>query len=143
LKSVGVTFACLLRENLEDEVAAFRADVWQDEPVFLDKDLVFYHAIAGGSANAWTVEQWKEYSASADPTIVAQRHSIRERAAGFMTPEHHNMVGQGLTLGGVYVVRAGGAVEWAHHENVVGSTSESVELLAAAQRAAGVLESRI
>lgn len=130
--------ACVLRENLPEEVAAFRDDVWTEEPIFLDHKFQLFAAIAGGIANEITVEAYM--SSVKSPTDQDKENQAKAKllSEGYMNAEHHNMVGQGLMTGGVYVVRCGGAVEWAHFESFVGDTADPAEVLAAAKAAAAV-----
>lgn len=136
LKSLGVGMACVLRENLPEQVAAFQADVWQGEPIFLDPNLQLFSAIAGGERNEKTVEEYMKTVNTPTPEDKANRDRALALAEGFMSPEHHNTVGAGLVLGGVYVVRKGGAVEFAHHESFVGDTADAADIVGAASRAA-------
>lgn len=128
--------ACILRENLPAEVEAFRQDVWQDEPIWLDHKFQFFNALAGGKANEITREAYMASRTDPTPTDKANQAKASLLAEGYMTPEHHNTVGQGLMTGGVYVVRRGGAVQWAHHESFVGDTCDPSDVVQAATQAA-------
>lgn len=136
LRALGVRLACVLRENLPEEVAAFRADVWQGERVFLDPQLRLFDAIAGGNRNEKTPEEYMKTVNAPTAQDKANRERALTLAEGFMGKEHHNTVGAGLVLGGVYVVRRGGAVEFAHHESFVGDTADPADIVGAAARAA-------
>lgn len=131
--------ACILRQNMPKEVAAFREDVWQGEPIFLDNQYQFFSAIAGGKPNEKSMKEYTESFKNPSPQDTANMERAMRLADGFMTPEHHNMEGtdnHNMT-GGVYVVRRGGAVEWAHHESFAGDTADAADILGAARRAAG------
>lgn len=136
LKALGVKMACVFRENIPKEVAAFREDVWKGEPMFLDHQFQFFSAIAGGKPNEKTIREYMESVKNPSPQDVRNRERSMALADGFMTPEHHNMVGQGLMTGGVYVLHRGGAVEFAHHETFGGDTAEAADILGAARRVA-------
>jgi len=130
-----MSMACVLRENLPEEVAKFQADVWEGEPVFLDAQHQLFKAIAGGEANETTKEAFMKTVNDPNAEEKAQRERASKLAEGFMTPEHHNMVGQGLMMGGVYVLRKGGAVEFVHHEQYVGDSCDAGDVVDAAGRA--------
>lgn len=136
LKAFGAKLVCVFRENLPEEVAAFQADVWQGEPMFLDSQFQLFGALAGGEPNVWTNEGFMKTIKEPTPEEKVDRDRATALSAGFMTAEHHNMVGKGLMMGGVYVVQKGGAVEYAHHEQFVGDTVEDGEIVVAAVRAA-------
>lgn len=127
--------ACILRENVPSEVAAFRADVWQGESIYLDHKFQFYHALGGGKPFEMTIEEFQATRTSPTPVDETNNAKAKSLAEGYMTPEHHNLVGQGLMTGGVYVVRLGGAVEWTHHESFVGDTADPADIIEAATRA--------
>lgn len=136
LKAFGAKIACVFRENLPEEVAKFQADVWQGEAMFLDSQFQLFGALAGGTPNVWTLEGFMKTVRDPTPEEKVDRDRASALADGFMTAEHHNMVGSGLMMGGVYVVQKGGAVEYAHHEQFVGDTVENGEIVVAAVRAA-------
>ena len=127
---------CILRENLPTEVEAFRKDVWQDEPIFLDHQFAFFKTIGGGEANEKTVAEFLAQRKAPSPADKANQAKALHLAEGYMTPEHHNMIGQGLMTGGVYVVQRGGALQWAHHESFAGDTCDPKNVVQAAKRAA-------
>lgn len=127
--------ACILRENLPSEVEAFRKDVWQDEPIFLDHQFAFFKAIGGGEANEKSIKEFLAQMKAPSPADKANQSKAMRLAEGYMTPEHHNMIGQGLMTGGVYVVQRGGALQWAHHESFGGDTCDPEEVVQAAKAA--------
>jgi len=128
--------ACIFRENVPTEVEACRKDVWQEEPIFLDHQFLFFKAVAGGKANETSVEEFM--AKMKNPSSMDKENQARAShlAEGYMSKEHHNMIGQGLMTGGVYVLRRGGALEWAHHEGFAGDTVDPAEVVQAAKRAA-------
>lgn len=131
-----MNIVCILRENLPSEVEAFRKDVWQDEPIFLDHQFAFFKAIGGGEANEKTVQEFLAARKNPSPADKANQSKAMHLAEGYMTPEHHNMFGQGLMTGGVYVVQRGGAMQWAHHESFGGDTCDVDGVVQAAKMAA-------
>jgi len=130
-----MNMACVLRENLPEEVAKFQADVWEGEPMFLDAQHQLFKAIGGGMPNETTREAFMKTVNDPNAEEKAQRERASKLAEGFLSPEHHNAVGQGFMMGGVYVLHKGGAVEWAHQEQYVGDTSDAADVVAAAGRA--------
>jgi len=133
--------AAVLRENLPEEVEAFREDVWKEEPIFLDSKFALFGAIAGGTPNEADAEnfmaQFGLYAeGKADADFTANINKAMALADGYMDEKHHNSVGAGLMTGGIYVLRKGGEVQWAFHEKSVGNTADAADVLAAAKDAA-------
>lgn len=138
---MGFKLACVLRENIPAEVANFRGNVWQEEPILLDHQWQFYAAVAGGKPNSYDLAEYIKNMQNPTPESKRRQEEGQRRAtyggAKFMKPPYHNMVGQGLMMGGLYVLRRGGGVEWAHHEEFPGDTiTDTADFVAAARRAA-------
>lgn len=135
LKSLGVKMVSVLRENLPTEVQAFQEDVWKDEPIYLDHQFQFFSALGGGEPNQVPMTYWVENTGKPSDEFKEKTEKSMKLAEGFMTKQHHNTIGQGLMTGGLYVLRQGGVVEFAHQEAFPGHTVDAFEVLAAAQRA--------
>lgn len=129
--------ACIFRENLPSEVQAFRKDVWPEEPIYLDHQYQFFAALGGGKLPEVPMEYWIKNSKTPSDEFKAKMAKSLALAEGYMTPDHHNLIGQGLMTGGVYVMRKGGEVEFAHAEGFPGHTADPADIVAAASRAAG------
>lgn len=145
LKALGVGMAVLLRENLPSEVKAFREDVWREEPIYVDGSFAMFSALAGGTPNNVNGKYFKTQfvafqsgKAEADFTMNIQKSLAL--ADGYMDDKHHNNMGQGLMMGGIYVLRKGGEVQWAFHEANVGHTADAADVLEAAKKAAAPKE---
>ena len=67
-------------------------------------------------------------------TAHARRTHVRESNR---TVERSNLVGDGLTFGGLLVVRKGGKVEYAFQEETFGDHAPPEDVLDAARKAAG------
>lgn len=124
-------------------MANFRQNVWQEEPIVLDHQWHFYGAIGGGKPTVYDLQEFLKKRQNPTPESKRQQEEGVRRTVysgeKFMKPPFHNMIGQGLMMGGVYVLRRGGAVEWAHHETFPGDTiTDTAEFAAAARRAAAV-----
>jgi len=133
--------AVVLRENLPEEVEAFREDVWKEEPIYLDSSFALFGAIAGGTPNvadsdAFMAQFGKYAEGKADADFTANVNKAMALAEGYMDDKHHNMVGDGFMTGGIYVLRKGGEVQWAYQEKEIGHTGEAAAVLAAAKEAA-------
>lgn len=110
-------------------MAAFEKDVWPGGEIWLDKDLAFFKALGGGSYEQKSLLAFLA-KAAVPGTQVRQNMAASK---GYAT----NLVGEGLIVGGLLVLRQGGEVEYAHREEEIGSHAPLEEVLAAAQRASG------
>lgn len=124
-----VRLVCIVKEDLDGEVEDFVREVWPDGEVFLDEKMAFFSALGGGSVS---------------------RRSLMALLWGFVNPfanlrrdwkrsefvKHHNLKGDGANMGGLYVVREGGALEWAHREADFGDAAPLDRVLEAARAAA-------
>lgn len=134
--------AAILRENLPSEVKAFREGVWTDEPIYLDSSFALYSAIGGGKPKETSKKYFSTQSAlmregKADADFVANIQKSMKLADGYMDPKKgHNMLGQGLMQGGVYVVKKGGEVQFVHQEGFIGHTADVADIIDAAKTAA-------
>jgi len=117
-----------VKEDLEDEVANFAAKHWQDGEIYLDPDLSFFKAIGGGDLNQFSLIGFLM-------GMLSPSNPVRVKAGETSKKTPGNMKGEGLITGGVYVIRHGGAVEYAHLEAEIGDTAPIDEVIAAAQRA--------
>jgi hypothetical protein len=106
LKAAGASrIVALVKEDIGEEVAAFRAGYWSQE-VFLDADKRFFLALGGGQAHV-------PYSAAGFVAMMlnpfAKTRSKSSMARASVKKVEGNMtVGEGLITGGVYVVRQDG-----------------------------------
>merc|ERR1712217_304744 len=138
---MGVGMAAVLRENIPSEVEAFREDVWKDEPIYLDSSCGFFAAVAGGSPNNADATYWMTQfglfsKGEADADFTANTNKALALAAGYMDEKHHNPIGEGFMMGGIYVMKKGGEVQWAFHEKAVGLTADPADVIAASKAAA-------
>lgn len=139
LKKLGVNMAAVLRENIPSEVEAFSKNVWPDEPVYLDSTFALFGAIAGGKPNEvdkdYFMEQFGKFQeGKADEAFAADLGKALQLADGYM--DRNNMIGEGFMTGGVYVLKQGGEVQWAHFEPKVGHTADAADVISAAKLAA-------
>jgi len=128
-----------LRENIPAEVEAFRKNAWKDEPIYLDSSFAIFGAIAGGTPNEINAGYWMEQfgkfqEGKADEKWAANWGKVLQQAGEKMALT--NMVGEGFMTGGVYVLKQGGAVQWAFQEVELGLTADAAEVLSAAKQAA-------
>jgi len=141
LKKLGVGMAAVLRENIPDEVERFKKNVWHEEPIYLDSSFALFGSIAGGTPNEINAEYFMEQfgkfpEGKADEKFTANMGKAMKLADGYMGDDKHNMVGAGFMTGGIYVLKQGGAVQWAHHEPDIGLTADAADVVSAAKLAA-------
>lgn len=112
--------SCTVKEDLKDEepgeVEAFRKGYWPDAPIYLDQDMAFYKAIAGGT----------ETQSSLAGFLMKFFNPFSQVTKNFKKAKgvDGNMKGEGFIHGGVYVVKKnaqkGDAPVYAHHEAEIG-----------------------
>lgn len=126
LDKLGVGLVCVVHEWIQREVDAFVAGFWPG-PLYHDVDKAFYKALNGGTVlrgSLWGLTcpwspEWKR--------IHAASKNVKE----------HNVVGDGLTMGGAMVVGSGSqGVVWMHVEESIGLVPGPEEVLEAARKAA-------
>ena len=123
LEKLGVHLVAVLGEDLPEQVSEFKQKHWGGE-VYLDQEKALFAALGGGVVRRGSLLSflnpfaplWKNVSASKGVT--------------------GNFVGDGLTFGGLLVVRKGGDVEYAFQETTFGDHAPQEDVLAAAKRAA-------
>jgi hypothetical protein len=125
--AAGVSLACVLHEWRAAEVEAFAPTYWGG-PLFYDEAKAFHAAVHGGRLRRGNVLDLL------NPFSAAWRAIRRAKEAGRVTDS--NLVGDGLTLGGVLVIAKGGAVVAAFPETTFGDHAPLEELVAAAEKAA-------
>ena len=122
---------CIVKESLAGEVAAFEEDVWPGGEIYLDSTMEFFKALGGGDYQQKSLAEFL-LKVAIPGTVINQN---MKKGEGYKA----NMKGEGLIVGGVYVFRQGGDIEFAHREEEIGSVAEPDDVVAAAQRAsAGV-----
>lgn len=121
----SVRLVCVVHEWKEREVEAFRA-YWGGE-IFFDPAKAFYSAVHGGKIRRGNVVDLL------NPFSRAWKNMRRAKAGG--TVQDSNLVGDGLTMGGVMVFKKGGAVAYQFAEETFGDHAPFDELLSAATSA--------
>jgi len=118
---------CVVKEDLGDEIAEFAKDVWPGGEIYLDKELAFFKAAGGGEVEQKGLLLF--LAKYLTPGTIIKR-SMAE-AKGYKM----NLVGEGLIVGGLFVLRKGGAVEYAFREEEIGMHAPLDAVVAAAGRA--------
>jgi len=124
LEACGVRLVAVVHEELPEQIAEFKGEFWPGGELYLDSAKAFYGACGGGEVRRGALSSffnpfsriWKNVKAS-------------EGVKG-------NLVGDGLLLGGLLVVRKGGEVEYAFQEKTFGDYAPPEEVLEAARAAA-------
>lgn len=128
LQRMGVNLACLLHEALPKEVASFAPAYWPG-PLYLDTTKAFYRALGGGEVLQASLTSMLNPFGAVWRRIMEARKVVAE----------HNVIGDGLTLGGLMVLAPGQkSPVFVHVESEMGLHADHGDVLAAAQRAAGV-----
>ena len=118
----------VLKENIPAEVEAFR-HFWPAD-LFLDEAQGFYKALGGGQVHHKSLIMFLLRFFSPLQNRL-QENAKRTKNGGF----EGNLKGEGLITGGLYVMRRGGAMEYAFREEEIGDHAPLDEVLAAAERA--------
>ncbi|KAF8058031.1 prxl2a [Scenedesmus sp. PABB004] len=126
LEAAGLRVVCIVHEWIDREIAAFAPAFWGGE-VFFDKDKAFYKLFGQGSLRTGSA------LAMLNPFHPAWRRILdaRKRVA------ESNVVGEASVLGGLLVVKRGGAVAWMHPEVSFGDFPPTADVVAAAKAAVG------
>jgi hypothetical protein len=134
MKSAGAArVVALVLEDIENEVADFRAGFWPEE-VFLDEEKQFYLALGGGQEN-------RTYSLAGFVYMMLNpfyRTRIKDEVNTALEKGiEGNLTGEGFINGGVYVIRPDGKPSYASPEENMGdwaSLDEVIEGVKAAVR---------
>jgi len=124
-KANNVRLVCVLHEWKEREVEAF-TEYWQGE-IFFDEAKAFYAAVHSGKVKRGNVIDLL------NPFSRAWKNM--RRATKGATVKDSNLIGDGMTLGGVMVFRAGGEVQYSFPEATFGDHAPFDELVKAAKQA--------
>jgi|Transcript_41886 hypothetical protein len=121
----------VLKENIPAEVEAFRT-YWPGD-LFLDEAQGFYRAVGGGEPYRHSLIMFLLKLICPFPSRL-KANARRTKESGV---EGNMDQGEGLITGGLYVMRAGGGMEYAFREDELGDHAPLEEVLAACKRAAG------
>ena len=127
-EAMGVKLVCVLHEWREKEVEAFHPAFWGGE-IYFDEKKAFHAAVHGGKVKRGNVLDLL------NPFSRAWKNMKRAKEGG--TVKDSNLVGDGLTMGGVMIFKAGGDVEYIYPEATFGDHAPFDVLLEAAKKAAG------
>ena len=128
LDAAGVRLVAVLHEEREEQVAEFKSDYWPGE-LFLDETKAVFKAVGGGSvrrgsllsflnpfSRIWCAPERTRAAALAPlaprALITSRRRRTHVRESN-RTVQKSNLVGDGLTFGGLLVVRRDGKVQYA------------------------------
>jgi hypothetical protein len=131
LDKAGVRLVAVLHEALPEQVAEFKADFWPGE-LYLDESKAFFKAVGGGDirrgsllsflnpfSRIWCARAcaWHAFCARVCPSVawrLLTAHTSRTHVKDSnRTVEKSNLIGDGLTFGGLLVVRKDGKVQYA------------------------------
>jgi hypothetical protein len=126
-QKLGIRMVCILHEWRDIEVKAFAPEYWGGD-LYYDKAKIFYKTVHGGSVKKGSL------LALVNPFGRAFKNAKRAKASGKV--KDSNFVGDGLTLGGVLVLKKGGEIEYSFAEETFGDHADFDTLLAACEKAA-------
>lgn len=122
---LGINLVGLVHENIPEQIAEFHPDFWPGQ-LYLDTDKDFYKALGNGKVVRGSAAQLINPFGQAWKAIARAKKTITQ----------HNLKGDGLTMGGLFVVKQGdGGVQFMHLEKTFGDHASSAEVLEAAQQA--------
>ena len=121
--------ACVVKELIPEQIAQFQPKYWGSDELYLDKDMSFYKALGAG-------EVVKKGLRALGSKAVRQ-HNKRSKAYLAKIGGDSNLKGEGMIMGGLYIVRAGsGGVALQYNESTFGDIAAVDNVIAAAQQAA-------
>ena len=126
-EALGVRLVCVLHEWRTAEVEAFAPAYWGGE-LYFDEAKAFHAAVHGGRVRRGNMLDLL------NPFSRAWRNMRRAKEGGAVAD--HNLVGDGLTMGGEMVFARGGEVVYSFAEATFGDHAPFDELLAGAAAAA-------
>lgn len=144
LEGADVRLVAILHEEVTAEVAEFKSDFWPGE-LYLDETKAVYAALGGGAVrrgsllsflNPWS-RIWCALATSARAARrldAARAHRTHVKASNRVV-EKSNLVGDGLTFGGLLVIRRDGGVQYAFQEQTFGDHAPPEDVLDAALKA--------
>ena len=125
--ALGVRIVCILHEWRDREVEAFYPAYWGGE-LYFDEAKNFHATVHGGKVRRGNVLDLL------NPFSRAWKNMRRAKEGGKV--KDSNLIGDGLTLGGVLVFAKGGEVVYSFPEATFGDHAPFEELVAAAKKAA-------
>jgi hypothetical protein len=146
LDKAGVRLVAVLHEALPEQVAEFKADFWPGE-LYLDETKAVFKAVGGGSIRRGSLlaflnpfsRIWCAATRRKGHSPVCRAHTASRRTHvkdSDRTVEKSNLIGDGLTFGGLLVVRKDGKVQYAFQEATFGDHAPPDDVLDAALKAA-------
>jgi len=125
-----VKLACIVKENLPEEIAAFEKGYWSGGEMWLDEKQEFFSAVGGGKPVKHTMAGFLLGLANPWSRLNKNLKSVPSSV-------EQNLVGEGFVSGGIYVVRKGsGEAELSFSETNLGDTAAVDDVLKAAERCA-------
>lgn len=133
LKAAGATrvVACV-KENIDAEIAEFRANYWSEE-IVLDADKRFFLALGGGTLHTPYEGAASFLAMVMNPFSKARAKVSLKRAAE--KGVKGNFAGEGFINGGVYVVRQDGKAAYAFLEEDTGDHAAVEDIIDAVKAA--------
>ena len=126
LDALGVSLVAVLHENREEQVEQFRGEFWPGAPVYLDTDMALFKAVGGGQVRVGSLSWFLNPFSRIWKNVAAANAVVKSS----------NLEGEGTKLGGLYVVKKGGDVQFAFQEKTFGDHAPPEEVIAAAKAAA-------
>ena len=124
LDALGVSLTAVLHESIPEQVAEFTGKFWPGA-CLLDERKDLFSFLGGGVLRKGTLLTFLN--------PFSRVWSNAKAAEGV----EGNFTGDGLTLGGLLVVKRGGEVQYAYQEEVFGDHAPKEDVLRAAREAAG------
>jgi hypothetical protein len=129
LDALGVSLACVVKEFIPEQIAQFQPAFWGDDHLYLDEDMSFYKALGGGEV--------VKKGVMALGSKAVRKHNARSKAYMAEHKLDSNLKGEGLIMGGCYVLKAGGGgVVMQKNEETFGDIATVDETIDAARVAA-------
>ena len=124
LDQAGVRLVAVLHEEREEQVLEFRSEFWPGE-LFLDENKEVFKAVGGGAlrrgsltsflnpfSRIWCALRPRDSRGGLQSRLLTA-HARRTHVKNSNFVEKSNLVGDGLTFGGLLVVRRDGTVQYA------------------------------
>lgn len=129
LEALGVRVVCVLKENIPEEVEAFRRCCWHGE-LFLDEQMNFYKALYGGQYRQVSFLSFFGQVFNCGSKFWA--NNKRAKAKGDF---QGNLKGEGRITGGMFVVQQGGSIVYSFQEEIIGDHAPLPDVMKACMQA--------
>lgn len=132
----GIRLVSIVKENLDSEIDDFRAKVWPDAEVFVDKSKQLYRIATDGKLSSVSKAGFCGFICKVMCCDRERGRRLSESNATYGT----NLKGEGFILGSLLVVDKAGTIVYAHAEQAFDDHPDFSKVVESAVAAASQLD---